>query len=265
MLNVVAIVCARNEALHVQRCIRDFCMQGIEVILIDNGSSDETLELARPFLGHGLQSIQQLPWDGAFSLSRQLALKASVAAASRAEWIIHADPDEWLVPSPDHQSLLSGIEAAHRTGYNCINFKEFVFLPAGDDFAHPNYAAMMKHYYYFAPSHPRLMRAWKRGDGLTNQLFGGHVLAGGDIRLSPNDFFLRHYIILSQEHGRAKYCNRIFSGDELEKGWHGNRVNITSEKLVVPRSDAIKSLPFAASQDFDMSMPVEKHYWEWER
>lgn len=148
-------------------------------------------------------------------------------------------------------------------GYNCINFEEFVFLPRGGDFETSDYAAMMKDYYYFAPSHPRLMRAWKRGNELSNIQAGGHHVDGEGLRLSPIDFCLRHYIILSESYGWKKYGNRTFSDAELQRGWHLNRLTITRENLTIPSSDALKTLTFPASNSFDRTSPVVKHFWEW--
>jgi len=39
-VTAVAIVCVRNEALHLRSCVRDFVSQGVAVILIHNDSTD---------------------------------------------------------------------------------------------------------------------------------------------------------------------------------------------------------------------------------
>jgi glycosyltransferase involved in cell wall biosynthesis len=59
-LRIVAPICARNEELHIARCLRDILSGGIEVILIDHESKVRTVEIARRYLGDGLLSIERL-------------------------------------------------------------------------------------------------------------------------------------------------------------------------------------------------------------
>jgi hypothetical protein len=59
-LRIVAPICARNEELHIARCLRDILSGGIEVILIDHESKVCTVEIARRYLGDGLLSIERL-------------------------------------------------------------------------------------------------------------------------------------------------------------------------------------------------------------
>jgi len=102
-----------------------------------------------------------------------------------------------------HQRIFLGMsqQRADESGANCINFNEFVFIPAEDeDFSNTDYAKLMLNYYFFQPSHPRLMRAWKRVATLENRTSGGHLLAGENYKLYKNDFILRHYIALSALH-----------------------------------------------------------------
>jgi glycosyltransferase involved in cell wall biosynthesis len=261
--SALAIVCVRNESLHIQRCLRDLCGDGIEVVLIDNDSTDDTLDLARPFLGRGLRAIERLPWRGAFSLTEQLALKTSIAAGAPDDWIVHADADEWLNPPAGGGTLREAIAGADAAGYTCINFHEFAFVPLpGEDFTAQEYAASMGRYYFFEPSYPRLMRAWRRDAGLHYGNAGGHLLSGNP-RVFPVDFVLRHYMMLSEAHGRVKYLGRRFAAEDLAKGWHCNRATISAENLRVGDRPELRRLPEPSSRAFDTSAPVRSHFWEW--
>jgi glycosyltransferase involved in cell wall biosynthesis len=263
-MKVLAIICIRNEALHVHRCLTDLIADGIDVVLIDNESTDQSLEIARPFLGKGLIAIESLPWTGFFSLSAQLACKRDIFARMPHEWVIHADADEWLRTTDPSVTLLEGITRADGAGYNCINFREFVFIALpGEDFRHAEYRQFMRNYYFFEPSHPRLMRAWKKTAGFDNSAAGGHILQGTDIRIAPHDFQLRHYVMLSEEHAREKYLNRRFDPTDLAKGWHGNRLNIAASAFRVRASPVIRTLLHADSSELDMTAPTTRHFWEW--
>ena len=181
------------------------------------------------------------------------------------DWIIHADADEWLQSPLEGESLISGIRRLSAR-INAINFEEFVFLPTpGGDFAPRDYDKTFLDYYYFAPSENRLMRAWRRADRLSNKAAGGHRLTG-TIHLAPENFILRHYIGLSYPHFITKYLGRKFSdGGNLSKGWHGNRLNLSGDKLILPGANSLKRLTMWNSKEFDRSAPKETHFWEWQK
>jgi glycosyltransferase involved in cell wall biosynthesis len=250
--------------LHIRRCLTDLISSGCEVHLIDNGSTDGTREIAESYLGKGLLAIDDLPWEGSFSLTNQLDLKRTIADDSGHDWILHCDADEWLVSPSEGQSLVDGLTDADEAGFNCVNFHEIVFMPLpGESFEHEDYAKQMTTYYFFQPSYPRLNRAWRRDSGLDNSQSGGHHLSGGRMKRFQRDFFLRHYIVLSQEHARRKYVGRCFSNVDRVKGWHGNRVTITEENLTFKHAPPLRRLSDPSSCEFDFSQPVRQHFWEW--
>jgi glycosyltransferase involved in cell wall biosynthesis len=263
-LRILAMVCVRNEQIHIRRCLSDLIRDGIDVALLDNGSTDATLSIAREFLGRGLVFIRHLPWTGALSMRAILEAKAEIAAATGYDWFIHADADEWFCSPWPEADLAAAVARVDHDGFNCINFTELTFVPVGDeDFEAEGYSARMTTYYFYQPRYPRLMRAWKAGEGLSNVDSGGHLITGREICLCPTDFYMRHYIVLSEGHAKRKYLNRNFAEEELARGWHADRVSIAPEKLRVPPAPVLRSLPHAASMEFDLSRPVAKHFWLW--
>lgn len=270
-MKTLAIVTARNEALHIGRCLRNLIEEGLDVVLIDHDSVDDTRSIATAFLGRGLLRIETLPWKGYFSLTEQLHAKQAIIEWATHPWVAHFDADEWPRAATPFRTLGEGIAEADRLGYNSINFHEFVFLPRpGQDFCSPNYARRMTSYYFFEPSYPRLNRIWKRDTGLSNADTGGHQLTGGERRLFPHDFHLRHYIVLNEEQAFRKYLGRTFSREDLGRGWHHNRLSITPEALrryfrgETGRAGQLRQLGDATDNDFDTSNPQTKHFWEWD-
>ena len=177
-ISCAAIICVRNEAKHIHRAINDFVSQGIDVVIIDNGSTDKTLQICSEFLGNGLLFINHMSWEGEFNLSHQLEMKDRFVRNLNHDWVIHADADEWVHSSVKGETLLEGITRLSKYGFNVINFEEFVFLPAqGEEYNLDNYKKEFLNYYYFSPHKQRLMRAWNRLLSCNNLESGGHKLS----------------------------------------------------------------------------------------
>ncbi len=259
-----AIICVRNEEKHIRRAITDFISQNIDVVVIDNGSTDSTVNICSEFLNKGLLFIKDMPWEGAFNLSQQLQIKNEIMNSLHHDWVIHADADEWIHSNVEGESLLDGITRIEKNGFDVINLEEFVFLPAQDKKHNlNNIKEEFLDYYYFSPSKHRLMRIWKRSLGYSNFESGGHKLNDKNCNIFPESFILRHYIVLSHDYAAKKYLPRVFAECDLEKSWHGNRLNLTLEKLKLPPSEKLKQLNRWDCFNFDFSDPKKEHYWEW--
>lgn len=84
-----AAIIVKNEAGHLDRCLTS--LRGVcdEVVVVDTGSTDESIEVARR---HGA-TLGQYPWDGDFSAARNTALDLLTA-----EWVLYIDADEEVQP-----------------------------------------------------------------------------------------------------------------------------------------------------------------------
>lgn len=263
MTRVVAIVAVRNEACRIQTLIRSWQEAGIDLIVIDNESDDGSQSLLREYIGRGVKSIFSTPWRGAFSLREQLAVKFSVLKSLDYDWVVHADADEWLQPPFRGVSLADAISRVDREGFNCINFEEFVFLPEGMAGNQADYRHSNLRYYFFEPSKQRLNRAWKVDSHLDSLSTGGHVLTGVHKLVYPTSFPLKHYIVLSSDHARQKYAQRVFDKADLEKGWHKNRLNLADFHFRLPPSEMLQLNEDWQSVSLDKSLPYSEHFWEW--
>jgi glycosyltransferase involved in cell wall biosynthesis len=221
--------------------------QGIETCLIDNESTDNTVEIAKTFKNKGLFRIEKQPYPGYFDLVAQLQLKEKLVQEIDADWFIHYDADEIKEAPTPYKTLKEGIADADRQGYNAINFDEFVFLPTSenDNFEHTDYVKEMKYYYFFEPAPMRRINAWaKTTEPIDIISSGGHRINFEGIKIFPENFILRHYIALSKEHIiRKYYSERIFSTEEITKrGWHGPRATFTPDKLTLPDKSILKEV-----------------------
>jgi glycosyltransferase involved in cell wall biosynthesis len=266
-LRIVVLIGVRNEELYLSRCLEHLLQQGLEVCVIDNESSDRTLDILEEFRRCGGVRIEHLPWRGAFELAEMLRLKEALARKINADWFLHHDVDEIREATPEFSSLKEGLAAADADGFNAVNFDEFVFVPTNpeDRFEHTDYRAGMRRYYFFEPFRRRRVNAWKKTDRFDLVTSAGHVVQFADQRLAPVSFDLRHYIFLSAEHARSKYGeNRHYSQEAIdERGWHRERARWGRSAVRLPRPTDLQ-LWDGHSLGLDRSSPKTKHLFSFD-
>ena len=270
-MRVIALLAAYNEERFIDSSLRRLARHGLETYLLDNGSTDRTIEIAERHLGDGLIAIEELPRGEAetFSLPVILRRKEQLAATLDADWLIHLDADEVRVPPRSAQSLGDALADVDAAGYNAVNFREFTFIPTVEapDHDHARYEQTMRHYYAFASKTPQKLTAWRRQDGgidlVTN---AGHEVVFPGINPCPEDFVMRHYLFLSREHAIEKYVRRRHDAAGLELGWHGWRtrlqhdvVETRQELLELPSQSALRE--YVSDDTLDASNPLTRHEW----
>ena len=259
-MRVVALLTVRNEELYLPRCLEHLCSQGIETCLIDNGSTDRSLEIAQRFRGRGVFRIERLPFAGHFEWRTILRNEERLSVEIDADWFLHYDADEIREAPVPFRTLREGIEYADRAGYNAVNFDEFVFLPTSNNEAYENtdYVERMRYYYFFEPSPLRQVKAWRKtGVPVNLSRSAGHRVEFDGRRIFPVNFILRHYIVLSRRHAEAKYSGRVYDPEEVAMGWHGWRARFTRGMLHFPARGRLKNV----SHDgvWDKSDPRKRH------
>lgn len=78
----------KNEAGNLKSCLDSVSGQVDEIVIVDTGSTDETLEIARSYT----DKIYHFPWGGDFSAARNFAIEKAGG-----QWILSLDADEELV------------------------------------------------------------------------------------------------------------------------------------------------------------------------
>jgi glycosyltransferase involved in cell wall biosynthesis/Tfp pilus assembly protein PilF len=86
LLSLTMIV--RNEEEHLDRCLASVRGIADELIVVDTGSTDRTVEIAR---AHGAR-VYHFKWCDDFAAARNVSLQHATA-----EWCLHLDADEWVV------------------------------------------------------------------------------------------------------------------------------------------------------------------------
>jgi O-antigen ligase len=94
------IIIAKNEADRIEQCLQSVVSIADEIIVLDSGSDDQTVEIARKYTDR----VYVTDWPG-FGPQKQRALEMS-----RLEWVLSIDADEALTPHlrDEINSSLSG-------------------------------------------------------------------------------------------------------------------------------------------------------------
>jgi tetratricopeptide (TPR) repeat protein len=177
----------KNESLFIRACIESALPIAQEVIVVDTGSTDGTVKIARSL---GAQVYEE-PWPGDLGTAHNLPLRYA-----RGDWILVLDGDEMLDSSakqiiPD----LCGSELAD--GY-AFTFRNYLFQP------HPNWKPcdpvhpLSRGALGWAPSNAvRLFRNDHRYryEGYVHERISGSIVAAGG-RIERSSMPIHHYGML---------------------------------------------------------------------
>jgi hypothetical protein len=229
---VIAIISAYNEGDIIAPVIGHLVENDIDVYLIDNHSTDDTVSQASRWLGRGVIKIEVFPSYAnpasdvpGFDWTAILQRKEELAASLDADWFVHHDADEIRDSPWPGMTLKTAIAWVDSLDYNCIDFHVLNFPPVDDGFRREDdprtYFALCEE---AAEYDHRQLNCWKAGSGpVSLSHSGGHEAAFRGRREFPIRFLVRHYPIRGQEHGARKVFaerkNR-FLERECELGWH---------------------------------------------
>jgi glycosyltransferase involved in cell wall biosynthesis len=259
-VRVVALLAVHDEERFVGGCIGHLAAHGVETYLIDDGSTDRTVEIADEFRGRGLAGIETFPRGDGYAWRRLLARKQELAATLDADWLLHVDADEVRLPPRSGVNLAEALAEVDRQGYDAVNFLEHTFVPTREhpDHDHPRYEQTMRAYYPFLPSHPNRLNAWKRQEHPVDLVSsGGHVVSFPGLRMYPQDFPMRHYLFLSVEHALRKYVQRAWDPAELEAGLHRRRAALRAEDVALQSEGELRA--YVSDDLLDSSAPRTEH------
>gem|GEM_PF-2651165 len=239
MLNICAVIAIHNNPHTISRVLEHYKKNEIEVVVIDDGSTDETIEIIRKYIHAPVTRIHTLEFDGTFNLNKILELKKHIISSLDADWFIHADADEIFESPVEGESLRDFIERQSFQGVDVIDCDEFVFVPENENanYSPENFVEKMNRYYHFDKPGRTLHRFIRLAPGAIEWGgSGGHRINITNRILATERIRLRHYIGLSLDHLRAQYYSRVFSSQGLLNQWHGNRIALTPEFIQAPDS-----------------------------
>jgi glycosyltransferase involved in cell wall biosynthesis len=263
-VHVVAMLSAYNEERFIAGCLEHLFEQGVEAYIIDNCSTDRTVEIAERYLHNGLIGIETLPRGELHKPQLLLERKEQLAMTLEADWFMHVDPDEVRLPPRSDRTLAQAFAEVEARGYNAVNFMEFTFVPTQEapDHDHPHFQQTMRWYYPFLRRFPQRLNAWKRQRKKVKLVpSGGHRVQFRGLRMYPEPFKMRHYIFLSVPHALHKYSNRKHDPAIVQRypGWGRMRASLTPEKIQLPSQKELR--PYTSDDELDPSNPLMEHLW----
>src|SRR5436190_21255664 len=187
-MRVIALLATYNEERFIGPCIEHLASQGVGVYLIDNSSTDRTVEIAQRFTHAGLIGVETLPRTGFYSWKPILERKEQLAASLEADWFMHVDADEMRLPPSSSRTLAEALADAQQQGYNAVNFLEYTFVPTREqpDHDHSRFQSTMRAYYPFVPEFPNRLTAWQRqAQPVELSWSGGHKVRFAGLRMAP--------------------------------------------------------------------------------
>jgi glycosyltransferase involved in cell wall biosynthesis len=267
-LSICALIAVRNEAYYLRVLLPKLAEQQIQVVIIDNESSDDSELVYQAFKEDPIVRVHKIPHKGYFSLTEQMECKEKLLQELDYDWIIHHDADEIMEHYNGKSTLREAIEEADAEGFNVINFDEFVFIPEPEtNYDGSDYYHAIRRYYFFQPETNRLNRAYKKSLKKEVTNYNGHRIMADELNIYPQNHTLRHYMVLSRRHALEKYLNRRFDPIDLKKGWHKNRLNFTKDALNLPSMGCQNFffLDVMSSNRFRRDRPCTLHFWEWKK
>ncbi|MGE5544095.1 MAG: glycosyltransferase [Bacillota bacterium] len=139
----------KNEEEYLPRCLNSVRDVVDQMVIVDTGSTDRTVEIARSF---GAE-VYHHPWHNDFSEARNVSLDHATG-----DWIIILDADEELVEE-DKNKIKPLLASANCEGFFVVETNFAGDLPGSDAICHPNLRIFRnrKQYRYHGALHEQVI------------------------------------------------------------------------------------------------------------
>ena len=215
---ILGMMSLYNEADIVEYTLLHMKAQQIPLVVIDNGSTDQTPQILMRYVGEAIVELATLKTEF-FELGFLLRNLLKMAEEYKPKWLMLIDADEFLESPFPSLNLKRSVELEDSRGHNLIQFNNFEFWPTERDNAcEPDIRKRMK---YYSWNDDYQFKCFRHYPEINIDETGSHLPVfpkGTSVSLSHEKFTMRHYAIRSYEHGLRKvFHERLPRYPEHEK------------------------------------------------
>ena len=200
-----------NEEHILAESVRHYLNQGIDLVLIDNDSSDSSVEIARSFQTDAssyrgrLIDIQRIETDGyEWRKILQFACQYMHENLSDYEWILTIDADSFYYSPAREMPLLTFMDHMKGYGYNVIDGIWYDFRPTEQDDPSKSSHAERMRFCKVEPWRVPQQKIFTYDPSIDFYTSWGHCCYRQKQRVAVIKFLYHHYPWVSLEHGRKK-------------------------------------------------------------
>lgn len=207
--NIVCMIPVYNDGDIIREIIEYFINEKIQLVVLDNGSTDESYRLCKELHDKGLIKFQRIDSSN-YDWPLILRTLYDMALTEKPDWLIHCDSDEFLESGIANVSLKDAIIQEDRNGKNLIQFDCFEFFMTDND--NNQNQSIKEKLQYYSWQYDYVYRAWKHTPGTRPEVFGGHLPnfpPHQPYKIAERKFVLRHYRFRSIQQARKKIEDRI--------------------------------------------------------
>ena len=170
-MKIVGMIHVFNDVDIIKEVIENLISQGIELVVLDNGSTDGTYEICEKFIDRGILKLLQFK-TSIFELDFLLRMLLDMGLMQSPDWLIRSDADELFESGIPNRNLKEAIEQVDAEGHNLIQFNRFdFFMTDMDNESAKSIKTKLKYYSYQGDF---FYRAWKCFPGIRIGDVGGH-------------------------------------------------------------------------------------------
>ena len=203
-MKIICMLAVLNDSDFVEEVIEHCLSQGLELVILDDGSTDGTYEICKKYSNRDDVELLRIKHDD-WKLIRTFKILYDMALLKSPDWVIRPDADEILESGMNDMTLKDAIIKVDSEGFNTIQFDWFeFFLTDNDDESKSRVKDRMK---YYSWQHDFLYRAWKVTPGITPELGWGHIPVFPEhqkYKVYPQKFVARHYRFRSIKQANQK-------------------------------------------------------------
>ena len=232
---VLQITWVYNEADILPWMMKHMLAQGVDLLILDNWSTDGSYEIARTMsvLFPDRVSVARYPTEGPpakVSWADLLEVTENLSFSKRDtySWFIHQDADELSVSSRPGETVAQAITRLDKLGYTTIDHEMNIMASRDgwDGFTDPSlyFSEFCENIEAHRRENEREVKVWKQPNTRVDLVHnGGHTVRFHGSRLSPERFIKYHYSMRGKEHAQRKIASRMSrwaEHDLKDRLWH---------------------------------------------